>query len=131
MAVALPELAKELLDRNTFVVLSTLNPDGGPQSSVIWAMRDGDEIVFSTILGRRKTKNMKRDPRISICAYDPADPYRYFEARGQVRMTQEGGQELINNLAQRYLNGPYQEYAPDSVRVVCRLAPTSVVTQPL
>jgi hypothetical protein len=46
-------------------------------------------------------------------------------------MTQEGGQELINELAQRYLSGPYQEYAPDSVRVVCRLAPTRVVTQPL
>jgi PPOX class probable F420-dependent enzyme len=131
MPVALPELAKELLDRSTFVVLSTLNPDGSPQSSVVWAMREGDEIVFSTILGRRKTKNMARDPRISICAYDPADPYRYFEARGPVRMTQEGGQELINRLAQRYLSGPYEEYAPDSVRVVCRLAPTSVVTQPL
>ncbi|MGC9669421.1 PPOX class F420-dependent oxidoreductase [Planosporangium sp. 12N6] len=131
MAVALPELARELLDRNTFVVLSTLNPDGSPQSSPVWAMRDGDEIVFSTILGRRKTKNMTRDPRICICAYDPADPYRYFEARGEVRITREGGQELINELAERYLNGPYEEYAPDSVRVVCRLAPTHVVTQPM
>lgn len=131
MPVPLPELAKELLDRNTFVVLSTINPDGSPQSSVIWAMREGDEIVFSTILGRRKMKNMQRDPRVSICAYDPADPYRYFEARGRVTLTQEGGKELINQLAERYLNGPYEEYAPDSVRVTCRLAPTSVVTQPL
>jgi PPOX class probable F420-dependent enzyme len=131
MPVPLPELAKELLDRNTFVVLSTINPDGSPQSSVVWAMHDGDEIVFSTITGRRKTHNMDRDPRVSICAYDPNDPYRYFEARGPVRMTTEGGQELINELARRYLNGPYVEYAPDSVRVMCRLAPTSVVTQPL
>jgi hypothetical protein len=43
--MALPELAGQLLDQNTFVVLSTTNRNGSPQSSVIWAKRDGDEIV--------------------------------------------------------------------------------------
>jgi PPOX class probable F420-dependent enzyme len=131
MAVPLPDVAKLLLDSNVFVVLSTLNPDGSPQSSPIWVMRDGDEILFSTILGRRKTRNIQRDPRVSVCAYDPANPYRYFEARGRVTLSQEGGAELINELARRYLNGPYEEAGPDAVRVVCRLTPSAVVTQPI
>jgi PPOX class probable F420-dependent enzyme len=123
----LPDLAKKLLDANTFVVLSTVNPDGGPQSSVVWAKRDGDELVFSTILGRRKTRNMQRDPRVSVCFYDPADPYRYVEIRGTVRMTTEGGPELIDELSQRYDGKPFRESRPDNVRVVCRVSPRKVL----
>jgi PPOX class probable F420-dependent enzyme len=100
--MALPDLLTRLLDANTFVVLCTVNADGSPQSSVIWAKRDGDVIVFSTIRGRRKTRNMERDPRISLCLYDPADPYVYVEVRGAVTMTEEGGPELIEELSQRY-----------------------------
>jgi PPOX class probable F420-dependent enzyme len=127
MGEPLPELAKRLLDANTFVVLSTTNADGSPQSSVIWAKREDDVIVFSTIRGRRKTRNMQRNPGISICAYDPADPYRYFEARGTVTITEDGGPELIQELSQRYDGKAFKD-GPDNVRVVCRLAPTRVVT---
>src|SRR6516165_7748940 len=77
----LPDLLRDLLDARAFAVLSTINPDGSPPSSVIWATYDGDEVVFSTILGRRKTRNMERDPRVSLCVYDRADPYRYVEVR--------------------------------------------------
>ncbi len=129
MAQALPDLVRDLLDTTTFVVLTTVNPDGGPQSSVIWVKREGDVIVFSTILGRRKTRNMQRDPRMSICAYDPADPYRYFEARGRVSMTTEGGPELIQELSQKYDGKPFREGRPDNVRVVCRMAPERVIVR--
>ncbi len=127
MGATLPDFVKRLLDANTFVVLSTINPDGSPQSSVIWARRHDDEIVFSTIRGRRKTRNMERDPRVSLCAYDPADPYRYFEVRGVVSLTEEGGPELIEELSQRYDGKPFRESRPDNVRVVCRVTPDRVI----
>jgi PPOX class probable F420-dependent enzyme len=123
----LPALPRELLDKRAFVVLSTVNVDGSPQSSVIWATYEGDEILFSTILGRRKTRNMQRDPRVSLCAYDPADPYTYVEVRGTVSMTTEGGDELIERLSQAYDGKPFREGHPDNVRVVCRVAATHVV----
>ena len=50
-------------------VLSTANPDGSPQASVIFVKRDGDDILFSTIKGRRKTANMQRDPRVSLLVH--------------------------------------------------------------
>ena len=124
---ALPDLAVQLLDGNAFWVLSTVNADGSPQSSVIWAKRDGDEIVFSTILGRRKTRNMQRDPRVSLLAYDPADPYRYVEVRGAVSLTEKGGPELIQELSQKYDGTPFTEGHPDNVRVVVRVTPTRVI----
>lgn len=127
MGVAMPEFVKRLLDTNTFVVLTTINLDGSPQSSVIWVKREGDDIVFSTIRGRRKTRNMERDPRVSLCGYDPADPYDYFEVRGVVSLTEEGGPELIEELSQRYDGVAFRESRPDNVRVVCRVAATKVI----
>lgn len=47
-------------------MIATSNADGRPQSSIIFVKRDGDEVVFSTIKGRLKTRNMTRDPRVSL-----------------------------------------------------------------
>jgi PPOX class probable F420-dependent enzyme len=123
----LPNVLRELLDAKAFAVLSTVNPDGAPQSSVIWATYDGDQVVFSTILGRRKTKNMQRDPRVSVCVYDPAHAYRYVEIRGTVDMTEEGGPELIQQLSLAYDGESFTEGNPANVRVVCRVTPSHVV----
>ena len=124
---ALTDLAKRLIDAPTFAVVSTINPDGAPQSSVVWVKRDGDDILFSTIRGRRKTKNMERDPRVGVTLYDPADPYRYVEVRGAVSLTEEGGPELIQDLSQKYDGMPFREGRPDNVRVVVRITPTRVI----
>lgn len=129
MALILPDVARTLLDARTFAVLTTLNPDGGPHASVIWVKRDGDTVLFSTIEGRRKTRNIRRDPRVSLCAYDPADPYSYVEIRGTVSMTEVGGRELIDELSVRYEGRPFVEGRPDAVRVVCRVNPTKVVVR--
>jgi PPOX class probable F420-dependent enzyme len=127
MSVALTDAAKRLLDSNTFAIISTVNPDGGPQSSVVWVKRDGDDVLFSTIQGRRKTLNMERDPRVSICMYDPADPYLYVEIRGPVSMTTEGGRELINELSLRYSGEDFHVEPPENVRVVCRVTPDRMI----
>jgi PPOX class probable F420-dependent enzyme len=126
MGMELPALARGLLDQQTFAVITTINRDGSPQASVIWAKRDGDEIVFSTIRGRRKTRNMERDPRVSFVLYDPADPYRYVEVRGVVSMTEAGGDALIDELCRAYQGRPWP-HRPGEVRVVCRLPATHVV----
>jgi PPOX class probable F420-dependent enzyme len=129
MAEALPGMVRDLLDTTTFVILTTINPDGGPQSSVVWVKREGDAIVFSTIFGRRKTRNMQRDPRVSICGYDSANPYCYFEARGRVSMTTDGGPELIQELSRKYDGTPFRESRPDNVRVVCRVRPDRLIVR--
>lgn len=125
--MTLTDLARRLIDTNTFAVLATLNPDGAPQSSVIWVKRDADDVIFSTIRGRQKTRNMERDPRVSICMYDPADAYKYVEIRGTVSMTEAGGRELINELSQRYDGVDFRVEPPEVIRVVCRVTPTRVV----
>ena len=126
MSVSLPEPVRRLVDAATYAVITTINADSSPQSTVIWIKRDGDDVLFSTIRGRRKTRNMERDPRVSVCAYDPDDPERYFTVEGTVTLVEEGGVELIDELSRKYDGEPWVP-RPTEVRVVCRLTPDRVI----
>ncbi|GAA2745035.1 PPOX class F420-dependent oxidoreductase [Kitasatospora cinereorecta] len=128
MTQQLSDRAKELLDGKSFAVVATIQPDGSPQASVVWVKRDGEDILFSTLEGRRKHLNMVRDPRISFVINPPDHPYHYVEVRGEVTMTREGGRELIDELSRKYRHGKdYDADGPGDVRVVCRLTPRKIV----
>lgn len=123
---ALPELARVLLNAPNHVVVATIDPDGQPQSSVVWATTDGDDVLFSTIKGRRKYANLSRDPRLSVLVYDPADPYTYAEVRGTAVLTDDPGAELIERLALKYTGRSFGE-RPGEQRVIVRITPGHVV----
>ncbi|MFE6051130.1 PPOX class F420-dependent oxidoreductase [Kitasatospora sp. NPDC056446] len=128
MSAQLSDRAKALLDDKSFAVVSTIQPDGSPQSSVVWVRRDGDDILFSTVQGRRKHLNLVKDPRLSILVNPVDSPYEYFEVRGEATLTTEGGRELIDELAAKYRGvDSYTWDGPDDVRVVVRLSPRKVV----
>ena len=130
MTVALPDQVRELLDAANIVTVGTVNPDGGPQTSILWATYDGDDILLSTIEGRAKHRNFLRDPRASVLVHDKTSTYTYVEVRGSVTMTNEGGDELINSLSQTFTGGPYTgDDGTDNVRVVVRVTPTHVFTR--
>ncbi|MET9530884.1 MULTISPECIES: PPOX class F420-dependent oxidoreductase [unclassified Streptomyces] len=131
MSAALSDKLKELLDSPVFVNIATIQPDGSPQVSPVWVARDGDDVLFSTTVDRRKEKNLRRDPRVTVLV-QPADaPYSYAEIRGSATLSTEGGQELIDKLALKYQGKRYAEFNPDSVndatRVVVRITPRKVV----
>jgi PPOX class probable F420-dependent enzyme len=60
--------AQEFLRTNHRAVLATRRGDGSPQMSPIVAVVDGDgRIVISSRETAMKTKNIRRDPKISLC----------------------------------------------------------------
>ena len=61
MSIQLSESALRLVDGANYAVLATVNPDGSPQTSVVWVGRDGGDLLFSTVEGRVKHRNMVRD----------------------------------------------------------------------
>lgn len=130
MSTELPQQAKDLLDAPSYVTVATINPDGGPQTTIVWAARDGDDILLSTIEGRQKARNFRRDPRASVLILDASDPQRFVEVRGSVTLTHEGGPELIEQLSQAYDGERYTgDEGTDHVRIVVRLTPDHVVTR--
>lgn len=129
-AAQLSDNLKQILDTPVFVSIATIQPDGSPQVSPVWVKRDGDELLISTTVDRRKTRNLERDPRVTVLV-QPADaPYTYAEIRGTATLTTEGGRELIDELAQKYVGKKYAEFNPqaaqDAERVVVRVSPRKV-----
>ena len=122
MAIPLSEATRALTDGKNYAVLATINADGSPQTSVMWVGRDGDDILFSTVEGRRKHRNMLRDPRVSVSVIDSADPENYVELRGRVTMTPDEGRRFDTGLSWKYDDRDPGEDRPGAVRVVVRLA---------
>jgi PPOX class probable F420-dependent enzyme len=123
----LPQRAREMFDGRNFATVATLQPDGQPQTSVVWVRADGDDVLFSTVKGRRKYANMLRDPRLSVLVFDAADPYSYIEIRGTAEITDDPAAELIEELSRKYTGKPFGD-RPGEQRVIVRVRPDHVVT---
>ena len=67
---------------------------------------------------------------MSLNVADPDDPSRYFEVRGRVvEVTEEGAREHIDELAQRYIGGPYPWFGGrDQVRLMVRISADKVTS---
>jgi PPOX class probable F420-dependent enzyme len=122
----LPERAQELIDGPNFATVSTIQPDGAPQASVVWVKRDGDEVLYSTVKHRRKHKNLLADPRTSLVIFEAANPYEYLEIRGTATITDDPDGALIEELALKYTGESFQD-APGNQRVIVRVSPSHLV----
>ncbi|GAA3127268.1 PPOX class F420-dependent oxidoreductase [Nonomuraea sp. NPDC049419] len=121
----LSEDVRKLLDAPNYATVTSLNADGGPQSSVVWVRTDGDDVLFSTVKGRVKPRNFERDPRASLLVIDPDNPYRYVEVRGRVTMTPDPEGALIQELSQKYQGRPWED-KPGTERLIVRISPDRV-----
>ena len=121
VAISFSDATVNLLDGKNYAVLATVNPDGSPQTSVIWVGRDGEDLVFSTVEGRVKHRNMLRDPRVSVSIIDSAGPENYVELRGRVSMTPDVGRRVDTELSWKYDGKDPGEDRPGAVRVVVRM----------
>jgi PPOX class probable F420-dependent enzyme len=122
MGITLNDEIRRLLDGPNFAVLATLNPDGGPQTSAMWLGRDGDDVLFSTVAGRRKHKNLLRDPRASVVVLDAEDPYNYVELRGRVvSMDEDVGRAFDTGLSWKYDGKDPDPDRPGAVRLILRM----------
>lgn len=102
MAIELSEKARAYLQELRFAVLATINQDGTPQLTTMWYLLEDDgTITMNTKVGRAKERNMRRDPRISICI---EDGYNFLTINGAVEMIDdpEIAQRDIYRLSARY-----------------------------
>jgi PPOX class probable F420-dependent enzyme len=107
--------ARELLESDALAHLVTINPDGGPQVSIVWVGVDGDEIVSGHLPLHRKLRNIQRDPRVSLSLEgtntNAIGLREYLVVHGRARITEGGAAELLQELAHTYL-GPDVKFPP-------------------
>lgn len=98
----LNDAARELIGAGTDAMLVTLNPDGSPQASTIWmaleSTPEGDELVSAHLSEYRKTRNVRRDPRVAVTILGPERPGQlrdYLTVTGVARIVEGGAPQLL------------------------------------
>lgn len=97
------------------VHLVTVNADGSPQVSVVWAGLDGDDVVIGHLGSGRKVANIARDPRVALTieaeGANPLGMGNYLILYGTARLVPGGAPELLQRLAEVYV-GPDVRFPP-------------------
>ena len=130
----IPESHCDLVNGPRVAALTTVMPDGQPQTTVVWCNFDGTHVLVNTMRSFRKEKNMRRNPKVTLLCYDPRKPLRYLEIRGVVvEMTEEGALEHLDGLSELYTGRkPYfGECVPAELKetetpILCKILPTHV-----
>jgi PPOX class probable F420-dependent enzyme len=129
----LPESHLDLVARPIHGVLTTLMPDGQPQSSLVWFDYDGECLRVNTTRQRQKGRNMQANPRVSLLIIDPDDTGRWIEARSTVDISEDGALEHLDELTQQYTRhehyygGIYPvERQTQETRIICRIRPNKI-----
>ena len=122
---------RALIESGPLAHLTTINPDGSPQVTVIWIGLDGEEIVSGHMSHHRKLKNIERDPRVVLSFDGPRDhaavlnPYAVIRATATVEPT-DAAWDLLNRLAKIYM-GPDSEFpAPKGPGYIARYKPERI-----
>jgi PPOX class probable F420-dependent enzyme len=132
----IPDSHRDLVECPPVAALTTVMPDGHPQTSVVWCDFDGTFVRVNTMRGFQKERNMRRNPLVTLLCYDPHEPRRYLEVRGTVvEMTEEGAGRHLDELASKYVGRPIRyfgdaipvRFAETEIPVLCRIRPTHVV----
>jgi PPOX class probable F420-dependent enzyme len=129
----LTDQVRQIIDGPHLSVLATTNPDGRPQTSVIFVTLEGDDILFSTIEGRRKTANMRRDPRVNLLVHTlpvGAEGSTYATISGGVELSDDPGGAFHQVLYDIHMGGATPPPEPGAERVIVRITPQTVYVSP-
>ena len=121
-----PDTHRDLLD-GQFASLATIGRDGFPQVTEIWFLHDEGELKLSLNSARLKTRNLQRDPKVSLMLLDLEVPYRYLEVRGNARVEPDDDYEFARKLGAKYGGADLKEHdQPGESRVVVTIEPVNV-----
>jgi PPOX class probable F420-dependent enzyme len=120
---------KKFFRKPNFGHLATLEPDGSPQVTPVWIDVDGDFILINTAKGRKKVRNVKRDPRVSVEVVEQENPYSMLSVKGTVvDITADGADAHIDAMAKKYLGqDSYPFRQPGEERLIMRIQPEKVI----
>lgn len=108
---------RDLIESGPMTHLSTINPNGSPQVTVIWIGLDGDDPVSGHMGWWTKLRNIERDPRVVLSFDAPRDrdafmnPYAVLRAHATIEPTEQAW-DLLNRLTKVYTSPDAEFPAP-------------------
>lgn len=109
----LPDSYRDLLTAPGVAILSTIGPDGAPQTSALWFLLDEEDgkLKLSLNRARQKTKNLERNPAVTLFFIDLSNPYRTLEVRGVASTDPD-----TNGAVAAKVNAKYNSHIQDNDR---------------
>jgi PPOX class probable F420-dependent enzyme len=68
-------------------MVSTVRPDGRPHLVPVWFDLDRDDLIFTTWSDSVKGRDLRGDPRISVCVDDEHPPFSFVLIDGTARLS--------------------------------------------
>jgi len=120
-----------LLRGKNFAHFVTLNQDGSAHVAPLWIDVDDGHVLVNSAVGRKKDRNIRRDPRVVVSVHGQDDPYTWTAISGTVVSIETGdvAEQHIDVLNQKYHDGERWEYVSGSVRVLYRIRPDRIVRE--
>jgi len=109
--------------------VATIRDDGSAHLTPTWVDWDGSHVLFNTVIGRLKERNIRAGRPVSVLVIDANDPARYVSVTGEAILSTDGAADHIDAMANKYLGlerYPAEFGKPGDVRVIVRIKPTLV-----
>jgi PPOX class probable F420-dependent enzyme len=122
-----PTSHRDLLDAPV-ATIGTIGPDGRPHLSAVWFLCDDDQLKLSLHASRQKTKNLRRNPAVSLFILDLHNPLRYLEIRGDAELAADDDYSFARRIGAKYGGADLRHMdGDDQRRMVVTIDPTKVV----
>jgi PPOX class probable F420-dependent enzyme len=125
MSTTIPENYRDLLSAEV-ATLSTIGPDGRPQSSEVWFLDEDGTLSISLNSSRQKMKNLLANPAVSLLILDLGMPYRYLEVRGDAEVSPDPDYVFADKVGAKYGADLRVHDQPGQSRYVVTIRPTRV-----
>ena len=128
----LSPMERAFLEQPFVAVVTDLRPDGSPHSTVVWVDVDDEGASFNTAWPRVKPRNLADDSRVSLTVIDPGDPYRWLVVEGRATLVDDGANDQIDRLSQKYTGRErYASHREGETRVTVRIDPPRIESRSL
>jgi PPOX class probable F420-dependent enzyme len=133
MNLSIPASHLDLLTRPIHGVLTTMMPDGQPQSSLVWCDYDGECARINTTAERQKGRNMLANPKVTLLIVDPDNTACFIAIRGLAQLIEDGAVEHLDEITRQYTAHPQYygyiypcEQQARETRLICRIQATRI-----
>jgi PPOX class probable F420-dependent enzyme len=84
---AIPISHRDLAEAAGIAVLSTIGPDGFPQSTAVGYLLEPDDVFRITVSSdKQKLRNLQQRPECTVFIIDPVNAHRTLEVRGRAEL---------------------------------------------